>query len=104
MNHKTLGLFRFFPLAFRRGHFLEAVDRVSFAEQTALVAQPLRALLDIICLRKPEAFDIGALTRSMRIDMERLRRTKPAAWRAVERVYAHKRMAIAIRALKEAAA
>lgn len=99
-----LGLFRFVPLALRRGHFLEAVDRVVFAGQAALVAQPLRALADIICQRKLEAGGIASLTQSMRIDAERLTRTRPGAWRALERVYLHRRMAVAIRELKEGAA
>ena len=103
LDHAAFGLFRFFPLALRRGHFLEAVDRVAFAEQAALVAQPLRALTDLIFLRNLEAGSIRALTRSMRIETERLMRIKPAAWGALERVYAHTRMAIAIRALREAA-
>ena len=103
VDHAALGLFRFFPLALRRGHFLEAVGGVTFAEQTALMAQPLRALTDIICLRKLEGGSIRALTQSMRIDTERLMQTRPALWNALERVYAHKRMAIAIRALKETA-
>ena len=96
-----LGLFRFVPLALRKGHFLEAVDRVGFAGQTALVAQPLRALADLICLRKPEAGSVAPLIGSMRIDAERLMRTRPAAWRALECIYAHKRTVIAIRELKE---
>jgi len=103
LDHAVFGLFRFFPLALRRGHFLEAVDRVAFAGQTALVAQPLRALTDIVCRRNLDAGSIRALTRSMRIETERLMRIKPAAWRALERAYAKPRMAIAIRALREAA-
>lgn len=99
-----LGLFRFIPLALRRGYFLEAVDRVPFAGQTALVAQPLRALADIICLRKLDAVSVASLTRSMRIEAERLARIGPGAWRGMERVYAHKRMLIAIRGLKETVA
>lgn len=99
-----LGLFRFVPLALRRGCFLEAVDRVVFAGQTALVAQPLRALADLICLRKLEAGSVASLTQSLRIDAERLARTRPSAWQALERVYAHRRTAFAIRELKEAAA
>ncbi len=99
-----LGLFRFVPLALRRGYFLEAVDRVAFAGQTALVAQPHRALADLICLRKLEAGGVASLTQSLRIDAERLGRTRPAAWQALERVYAHRRMAFAIRELKETAA
>ena len=99
-----LGLFRFVPLALRRGYFMEAVDSVGFGGQTALVAQPLRALTDIICLRRLEAGNVASLIHSMRIDGERLMRTRLAAWRALERVYAHRRVAGAIHELKETVA
>lgn len=98
----NLGLFRFVPLALRRGYFFEGVDRVSLAGQVALVAQPLRALADLMCLRKLEGGSVAPFIRSMRIEAERLARIRPAAWRALEGVYAHKRMAVAIRELKVA--
>jgi len=101
VDHALLGLFRFYPLALRPGYFLEAVDRHTFAGQTALVAQPLRALLDIVCRRKLEVGGIRALTRSMRIDDELLMQTQLATWKALQRVYAHKRMATGIQALQQ---
>lgn len=101
VDHAVLGLFRFYPLALRQGCFLEAVDRHTFAGQSALVAQPLRALLDIVCLRKLEIGSIRALTQSMRIDAELLMQTQAPAWQALQRVYAHKRMATAIQALQQ---
>ena len=99
VDHPALGLFRFYPLALRPGYFLEAVDRHTFAGQSALVAQPLRALLDIVCLRKLESDSIKALTQSMRIDDELLMQTKAPTWQALQQVYANKRMATAIQAL-----
>ena len=98
--HAVLGLFRFYPLALRPGYFLEAVDRHTFAGQTALVAQPLRALLDIVCLRKLEAGKVKAFTQSMRIDTELLMQTKPSAWQALQQIYAHKRMSAGIKVLQ----
>lgn len=100
VDHPALGLFRFYPLALRPGHFLEAVDRHTLNGQTALVAQPLRALLDIVCLRKLAIDSIQTLTRSMRIDDGFLMQTKSPTWQALQRVYAHKRMATAIDALQ----
>jgi len=96
----ALGLFRFYPLALRPGHFLQAVDRHTFAGQTALVAQPLRALLDIVCLRKLETDSVMALTQSMRIDTDLLLQTPTASWQALQQVYAHQRMARSIAALQ----
>ena len=101
VDHPTLGLFRFYPLALRQGYLLEAVDRHTFAGQTALVAQPLRALLDIVCLRKLEVGSIRELMQSMRIDADLLTQTQPAAWQALQRVYAHRRMTTAIQALQQ---
>lgn len=97
----ALGMFRFYPLALRPGYFLEAVDRHTFAGQTSLVAQPLRALLDIVCLRKLEIDSIRDLTQSMRIDKELLMQTQAATWRVLQRVYAHKRMTTAIQVLQQ---
>lgn len=97
----VLGLFRFYPLALRPGYFLEAVDRHIFAGQATLVAQPLRALLDIVCLRKLEISSIRTLTQSMRIDDELLMQTQAATWQALQRVYAHKRMTTAIQVLQQ---
>lgn len=100
LDHSALGLFRFYPLALRPGYFLEAVDRHVFAGQTALVAQPLRALLDIVCLRKLEIDSIRALTQSMRIEDELLMHTQSATWQGLQRVYGNKRMTAAIQALQ----
>jgi len=103
VDHPTVGLFRFYPLALRQGYFLEAVDRRTFADQAALVAQPLRALLDIVCLRKLEGGGILQLVQSMRIDAELLTQTQPVAWQILQRVYAHRRMTAAIEALQQVA-
>ena len=64
------------------------------------MAQPLRALIDIVCLRKLESESIKALTQSMRIDNELLMQTKAPTWQALQRVYPNKRMAAAIDALQ----
>lgn len=98
----ALGLFRFYPLALRRGHFLAAVDRQVFVDRAGLVAQPLRALLDIVCLRKLEDADIKALLPAMRIDAERLRQTPARTWQALRQVYAHQRLSNAIETLQKA--
>lgn len=101
VNHAMLGLFRFYPLALRQGHLLEAVDRHTFAGQTALVAQPLRALLDTACLRKLEVAEMKTLAESMRIDAEMLAHVEPATWQTLQRVYSHKRMRAGIQSLQQ---
>jgi len=97
----TLGLFRFYPLALQRGHFLAAVDRHVFASHAGLVAQPMRALLDIVCLRKLEGDDIKTLIPSMRIDVELVRQTPACTWHALQQIYTHKRAANAIEVLQK---
>jgi predicted transcriptional regulator of viral defense system len=99
--HAAFGLFRFYPLALRQGHFLDAVDRHTFAGQTALVAQPIRALLDIFCLRKLEFNGAKALTQSLRIDDDMLLQITPTAWQTLLQVYSHKRMTAGIHALQQ---
>lgn len=99
VDHPLLGLFRFYPLALRQGYFLEAVDRHTFAGQAVLVAQPLRALLDIVCLRKLEVDSIEDLMQSMRIDASLL--TQRTDWQTLQRVYTHKRMTTALAALQQ---
>lgn len=101
VNHAVAGLFRFYPLALRHGHFLNAVDRHTLAGQAALVAQPARALLDLYCLRKLEVNGLHALTQSLRIDTDLLRQTPPATWQTLLQVYAHQRMRNGIQALQQ---
>lgn len=101
VNHAVFGLYRYYPLALRPGYFLQAVDRHIFNDQVALVAQPLRALLDIVCLRKLQIGAVQALPQSMRIDANLLTQTQAPAWQAVQRVYAHQRMGNAIQALQQ---
>jgi len=93
VDHPILGLYRFYPLAMRDGSFLESVNRQTLNEQTALVAEPLRALLDIVCLRKLEPGEMRYLTESMRIDNEEFSSIDPAMWQSAKTAYRHKRMA-----------
>lgn len=102
LQHAALGLFRFVPLALQRGQFLAAVERQNFAGQTALVAQPLRALLDMVCLRKLNPVAMVELVPSMRVDPALLAQVPPDQWQAVQAVYSHQRMALNIAALQAA--
>jgi len=100
VNHSVLGLYRFYPLALHCGQFLQAVDRHIFSGQTVLVAQPLRALLDMVCFRKLEVIDMKTLTASMRIDDELFDSVNPATWELMQQVYLHKRMRECIQSLR----
>ncbi|MCC6135418.1 MAG: hypothetical protein IT491_08575 [Gammaproteobacteria bacterium] len=96
----TLGIFRFFPLALQRGYFLEGVDRQVLVGQSALVAQPLRALLDLFCLRKSPWLGVAALTQGLRIDMDTLADIDPETLARLRPVYRCQRMHALIDAMQ----
>lgn len=86
------GRFSFHPLATQQGHFLELVSRVVIAQQALLVAQPIRALLDLVCLRKQEWQGIEWLEHGLRIEQELLRSVTAAQLQTLLMVYKQKRM------------
>ncbi len=91
-RHERLGLFTFQPLATQRGSFLELVRRVEASGQSFLVAQPVRALLDLVCLRKIEWQGFAWIERSLRIDVDALNKVTGAELRTLKDVYKHQRM------------
>ena len=98
-DHPVFGTYSFRPLATRAGHFLELVDRVEVSHQVALVAQPARALLDLVCLRKEAWQGIGWLVEGLRIDDETLRQITSADIRTLELVYKQTRVKAFLKAL-----
>lgn len=89
---EPLGRFTFHPLAIESGYFLELVERVQLREQTVLIAQPIRALLDLICLKKIDWQGLAWLVKGMRIDEDALRRVGGVELRTLKQVYKHKRV------------
>jgi predicted transcriptional regulator of viral defense system len=51
-THEQLGHFEFRRMTVKPGFFLQAVARHELQNQVALIADPLRALLDLVYLRK----------------------------------------------------
>lgn len=90
-THPLFGRFTFHPLAIQAGYFLELVERVQISEQTMLVAEPFRALMDLVCLRKIEWQGMEWLIEGMRIDYETLRNITSADIRTLALVYQQKR-------------
>lgn len=84
------GGFSFHPLAITDYQFLTGVDRIVMGKLTAFVAQPLRALLDLIALRKEQWAGIEWLTRGMRIDEEMLFGLRRKDFAKLRPVYKHK--------------
>ena len=91
-EHPAYGSFSFYPLAIQEGCFFELVERKVIAEQPMLVAEPIRALMDLVCLRKIEWQGLSLLTEGLRIDDEHLRNITSADIRTLELVYKQKRV------------
>ncbi len=91
-EHPVFGSFSFHPLAVEPGYFLELVEREKITEQTMLVAEPVRALMDLVCLRKAEWQGMGWLTEGLRIDPEHLRTVTGADIRTLGLVYKQRRV------------
>ncbi len=91
-EHEKFGSFSFHPLAIEKGYFLELVTREKVGEQTMLMAQPARALMDLVCLRKIEWQGMDWLLEGMRIDDDCLRTINSAEIRTLKMVYKQKRV------------
>lgn len=91
-EHAVFGHFSFHPLATRPGYFLELVEREKSGKQTMLVARPIRALMDLVCLKKAEWQGMDWLQESLRIEYEALRQVTGAEIRTLKRVYKHQRV------------
>lgn len=101
-QHSTFGDFSFHPLAITPGYFLELVSRQQAQQQTMLVAEPLRALMDLVCLRKVEWQGMGWLTEGLRIELETLRSVTNADIQTLEMVYTQKRVKAFLKSLAKA--
>lgn len=91
-RHKQLGLFTFHPLAIRRGSFLELVRRVKASSQSFLVAEPLRALMDLVCLKKVEWQGFAWIEQGLRVDADAFNKVTGAELRTLKDVYKHRRV------------
>lgn len=90
--HDRMGEFRFYPMATRPGSFLELVNRHKIDGQTMLVAEPCRALMDLVCLRKLNWEGIGFLLEGLRIDAESLSTINKNDIEILQSVYKHSRV------------
>lgn len=69
---------------------LAGVDREKFGELTGFVAQPLRALMDLVALRKEHWSSLDWLITGMRIDEDQLLPLRRKDFAALRFVYKHK--------------
>lgn len=91
-REKKNGLFTFHPLPVHRLHFLEQVKRYQENKQTMLIAGPLRALMDLVCLRKLSWNGMAWLIEGIRIDSDLLSAVSPKEIQMLKLVYKHQRV------------
>ncbi|EIM63562.1 hypothetical protein DespoDRAFT_01638 [Desulfobacter postgatei 2ac9] len=92
VHDKKNGLFTFHPLPVHRLHFLEQVKRYQENKQTMLIAGPLRALMDLVCLRKLSWNGMAWLIEGIRIDPDLLSAVSPKEIQILKLVYKHQRV------------
>ena len=83
------GLFTYHPMALHKGYFLVQVARIELEGQAALLANPLRALLDWACFHKQPWQGLAFLQDSLRIESESLARITAADITNLRYVYKH---------------
>jgi len=86
------GRFSFHPLALHPGRLLELVLRTQITRQTMWIAQPLRALMDLVCLRKTPWRGLEWLIQGLRVDEDSLRSVKQNELETLMLVYKQKRV------------
>jgi hypothetical protein len=91
-EHNLFGSFSSQPLAIQSGYFLEFVERLQVQQQTMLVAKPIRALMDLVCLRKAEWQGLDWIVSGLRIEPDALRTITSADIHTLEFVYKQKRV------------
>lgn len=91
LEHPMFGAFSFHPLALNRSYFLESIERRESGSQVALVAKPLRALMDLVAFRKLEWQGMAFLTEGLRIDRHSLAAARRTDLQVLQHVYQQKR-------------
>ena len=90
-EHDTLGKFEFRRLTVKSGYFLQSVSRNTFQNQVALIAEPMRALIDLVYLRKLPWQGLGYLLDGLRIDEQMIRALPSSDFTKLLDVYKGKR-------------
>lgn len=98
----AFGNFSFNPVATEKYGFLAGVDRVSLGASIAFVAQPLRALMDLVAFRKSEWQGLGWIEDGLRIDLTNLATLKKSDFSSLRPIYKHKRARIFLDELETA--
>lgn len=97
---EQFGSFSFHTIAVEKLQFYAAVERVQFNERAAFVAQPLRALMDLIALRKIHWQGLSWVEQGLRIDDDHLSTLRRQDFAALRHVYKHKAARAFLKALE----
>jgi predicted transcriptional regulator of viral defense system len=98
-ENEVFGSYHFHPLAIHRGFFLELVNRHIMNGHAVLLAEPCRALMDLVCLRKERWQGIGWLTDGLRIHPDMLLSVTERDINILRQTYKHKRVQLFLAAL-----
>jgi predicted transcriptional regulator of viral defense system len=90
LSHVSLGQFNFVPLAIQEFRFLEGVERHVIDAQAMLIAKPLRALLDLVALRKLRWVGVEAIADGLRVDLELVTDAALRDFATLDAVYKHR--------------
>lgn len=85
----SFGSFAFHPLALHDYQFLTSVERVKLGGLITFVATPVRALMDLVALRREQWTDLDWLVAGMRIEEGHLRALPRKDFAALRAVYKH---------------
>lgn len=90
VQHEHFGRFEFNPLALHKSGFLSSVDRHVLSDQPALIASPLRALMDIVAYRKQAWVGMSWVETGLRVEHAHLMQLTRQDFEVLKAVYKHK--------------
>lgn len=90
-EHDRLGKFEFRRMTVKSGFFLQAITRHKFHNQVALIAEPMRALMDLAYLRKLPWQGMDYLLQGLRIDEQSIRELPLSSITCLLNIYKGKR-------------
>jgi len=100
LETRDFGTFSYHPLAINDYCFLTNTDRVKYNKLTSFVAQPLRALMDLVALRKVRWSGLDWLIKGMRIEEDTLIALRRKDFTDLKQVYKHKAVNTFLNALE----
>lgn len=90
-SHDALGQFSFRSITTNSGYFLQSVTRQELHQQIAFVAEPVRALIDLVYLRKLPWQGLDYLFKGLRVDEPLLRSVPVSDIKKLLAIYKGKR-------------